>query len=56
MSTVVVINQFLSGYDTPLTGFCTNLHPYAAMGGARNEERVGVCRPVPWLAQIVLPD
>ncbi len=33
MSTVVVINQFLSGYDTPLTGFCTNLHPYALCGG-----------------------
>ena len=29
MSTVVVINQFLSGYDTPLTGFCPNLRAYA---------------------------
>jgi len=41
MSTVA-INQFLSGYDTPLTGFCSNLHTYALWGGARNEERVGV--------------
>ncbi len=55
MSTVVVINQFLSGYDPPLTGFCTNLHPYAWWRDS-NEERVGVCRPVPWLDQLVLPD